>query len=122
MTYPQHRRVIVTGHGGPEVLQIIEEPIPRPEAEQVRVKTEAAGVSAMDLMVRRASFPGFPKVPFTPGVDVLGIVDAVGRDVSDVEPGQRVAALLGDKGGYAEYVCVPANETVPVPYGLDAAE
>lgn len=122
MTDVQHRRVIVSRHGGPEVLQIIEEPIPRPEAEQVRVETEAAGVSAMDLMVRRAGFPGFPKVPFTPGVDVLGVVDEVGRDVSTVEPGQRVAALLGDEGGYAEYVCVPANETVPVPDGLDAAE
>lgn len=122
MTDVKHRRVIVTRHGGPEVLEIIEEPIPRPDAEQVRVKTEAAGVSAMDLMVRRAGFPGFPKVPFTPGVDVLGVVDEVGGDVSDVEPGHRVAALLGDQGGYAEYVCTLANETVAVPDGLDAAE
>jgi NADPH:quinone reductase len=122
VTDVQHYRVLVTRHGGPEVLQIVEEPVPRPEAGQVRLKTEAAGVSAMDLMVRRAGFPGFPKVPFTPGVDVLGVVDEVGRDVFDVEPGQRVAALLGDTGGYAEYVCVPASETAPVPDGLDAAE
>ena len=122
MTAVQHRRVVVTRHGGPEVLQIVEEPVPPPGAGQVRVKSEAAGVSAMDLMIRRAGFPGFPRVPFTPGVDVLGVVDEVGEDVSDVEPGQRVAALLGDKGGYAEYVCVPASETVTVPEELDAAE
>lgn len=86
------------------------------------MRTEAAGVSAMDLMVRSAGFPGFPKVPFTPGVDVLGVVDDVGDDVSGVEPGQRAAALLGDQGGYAEYVCVPASLAVPVPSDVDAAE
>lgn len=122
MTSSRHRRVLVSRHGGPEVLEIIEESVPQPGAGQVRVRTEAAGVSAMDLMVRRAGFPGFPKIPFTPGVDVLGVVDEIGRDVSEVEPGQRVAALLGDKGGYAEYVCVRAGETVPVPNGVDAAE
>jgi len=122
VTTGTHHRVVVTGHGGPEVLQVIGEPAPHPGAGEVRVKTEAAGVSAMDLMVRRAGFPGFPKVPFTPGVDMLGVVDEVGPDVSAIEPGQRVAALLGDQGGYAEHVSVPASETVAVPDGLDAAE
>ncbi len=122
MTTVEHRRVVATRHGGPDVLQVVEEPIPTPGAHQVRVKTEAAGVSAMDLMVRSAGFPGFPRVPFTPGVDVLGVVDEVGEDVSNIEPGQRVAALLGDQGGYAEHVCVSASEAVPVPEGLDAAE
>lgn len=86
------------------------------------MKTETAGVSAMDLMVRRLRFPGFPKVPFTPGVDVLGIVDDVGSHVSGVGSGQRVGALIGDEGGYAEYVCVPADKVVPVPVDVDAAE
>lgn len=122
MNERHHRRVIAAQHGGPGVLQVIEEPMPTPAAGQVRVRTEAAGVSAMDLMVRSAAFPGFPKVPFTPGVDVLGTVDDVGDDVSGVEPGQRVAALLGDKGGYAEYVCVPESLAVPVPPDVDAAE
>lgn len=122
MTSLRHRRVIAGQHGPPEVLQVVEGPVPIPEADQVRVKTEAAGVSAMDLMVRRTGFPGFPKVPFTPGVDVLGVVDEIGTAVSDVRPGQRVAALLGDQGGYAEYVCVPASLAVPVPDELDAAE
>lgn len=122
MTIQSHRRIVATSHGGPNVLQVVEEPVPEPDPGQVRVQTEAAGVSAMDLMVRRAGFPGFPKVPFTPGVDVLGVVDAIGEGVSDIEPGQRVAALLGDEGGYAEYVCVPATEAVPVPDWLDAGE
>ena len=122
MTGNNHRRIVATRHGGPDVLQLVEESIPTPEADQIRVKTEAAGVSAMDLMVRTARFPGFPKPPFTPGVDVLGVVDDVGLDVSGLEPGQRVAALLGDQGGYAEFVCVAATEAVPIPDEVDAAQ
>jgi NADPH:quinone reductase-like Zn-dependent oxidoreductase len=117
-----NRRVVAIRHGGPEVLQIVEEPLPTPAAGEVRVKTAVAGVSAMDLMVRRSSFPGFPKVPFTPGVDVVGVVDEVGEDVERLEPGQRVAALLGDEGGYADHVCIAEREAVPVPDGLDPAE
>jgi NADPH:quinone reductase-like Zn-dependent oxidoreductase len=116
-------RIVVTRRGGPDVLRLVEEPIPEPGAGEVRVKTEVAGVSAFDAMVRSGRFPGFPKVPFTPGVDVVGVVDVVGEEVSTVAPGQRVAVLLGfTLGGYADYVCVPAGDAVPVPSDVDAAE
>ncbi len=118
----RHHRVVVTRHGGPEVLKVFEEDVPETRAGEVRVKVLAAGVSALDLMVRRSGFPGFPRVPFTPGVDVVGVVDDVGDGVSTLEPGQVVAALLGQQGGYAEVVCVPASRAVPVPEGLDASE
>ena len=98
---------------------MVEEDLPEPLAGEVRVKTLAAGVSAHDLMVRSRWFPGFPRPPFTPGVDIVGVVDGLGGAVPAVEPGQRVAALLGTRGGgYAEYVCLPAGEAVAVPAGL----
>lgn len=115
----KHRRVVVAKRGGPEVLRVVEEPLPEPAPGEVRVKTLTAGISGLDLMVRRSRFPGFPKVPFTPGVDVVGVVDKIGEDVSTVDDGQMVAALLGTQGGYAEYVCVPSDTAVPVPTNLD---
>lgn len=113
---------MVVRHGGPEVLRVVEEDLPEPAAGEVRVRMLAAGVSALDLMVRRSAFPGFPRVPFTPGVDVVGVVDEIGDGVSALEKGQTVAALLGFDGGYAEFICLPAGKAVPVPSGLDPSK
>ncbi|MEA2027207.1 MAG: zinc-binding dehydrogenase, partial [Chloroflexota bacterium] len=122
----RNHRVVVSRHGGPDVLQVVEEKPPEPAVGEVRVKVIAAGVSAFDLMYRRSGrLPGSPKVPFTLGEDIVGVVDVVGEDVSGLEPGQRVAGgtwALGLGGGYAEYVCLPADELVPVPDGVDPAE
>jgi NADPH2:quinone reductase len=119
MTY---QRVVVTQHGGPEVLQMVEESLPEPQPGEVRVKVLAAGVSAYDLMLRKSgALLGGPKVPYTPGEDVVGVVDKPGDGVTTLEPGQRVAGYPRG-GGYAEYICLPAGEIVPVPEGLDPAE
>ncbi len=122
----RNHRVVVSQHGGPEVLQVVEEDLPEPTSGGVRVKVLVAGVSAFDLMYRRSGrLPGAPKVPFTLGEDIVGVVDEVSEDVSGLEPGQRVAGgtwALGLGGGYAEYVCLPADELVPVPDGVDPAE
>jgi len=122
----RHRRVIVTKHGGPEVLQIIEEDAPEPKAGEIRVRVEATGVSAYDLMFRKSGkLPGTPRPPFTLGEDVVGVVDKLGEGVSGFDVGQRVAAgtfSLGVGGGYAESVCMAAEEWAPVPVGIDPAE
>lgn len=119
----KNRRIVVTRLGGPDVLEVVEEDLPNPGPDQVRVKTLAAGVSAYDLMIRSVSLPGNPQVPFTPGEDVVGVVDELGEDVSTVEIGQRVAAwTFGRSGTYAQFVCVPADAAVPVPSSLDSAE
>jgi len=119
----RNHRIVVERRGGPDVLQAVEEESPEPGLGEVRVKVLAAGVSAYDLMVRSISFPGNPRVPFTPGEDIVGVVDKVGAGVSTVEPGQRVAGwTFGDSGGYTEFICRPTSELVPVPSGLDAAE
>ena len=119
----KHHRVVVTRHGGPDVLQVLEEDLPEPGAGEVRVKVLAAGVSAYDLMDRRYSFPGGPSLPYTPGQDIVGVVDKLGEGVSTVEPGQKVAGFtFGDGGGYTEFMCRSASQLVPVPAGVDPAE
>jgi len=122
----KYHRVVVTRHGGPDVLQVVEEDCPEPQSGEVRVKVLAAGVSAYDLMSRSSGlFPGTPRVPFTLGVDIVGIADKLGKGVSTIEPGQMVAGAtfsIGGIGGYAEFVCLPTSELVPVPSGVDPAE
>jgi NADPH2:quinone reductase len=117
----QHTRIVVTHYGGPDTLQVVEEDWPEPKAGEVRVKVLAAGVSLPDLMMREGIHPETPPVPFTPGWDLVGIVDRLGSGVSRLEPGQMVAALP-ISGAYAEFVCLDQRELVPVPAGLDPAE
>ena len=87
----------------------------------MRVRVLAAGVSLPDLLMREGVHPETPALPFTPGWDLVGVVDRLGEGTSGIEPGQIVAALP-ISGAYAEFVCLPAGELVPVPPGLDAAE
>jgi len=117
----RHTRIIVTHYGGPEELRVVEEECPAPKHGEVRVRVLAAGVSLPDLMMREGMHPETPRLPFTPGWDLVGVVERLGAGVSGIEPGQRVAALP-ITGAYAECVCLPPRELVPVPSGLDAAE
>jgi NADPH2:quinone reductase len=117
----RYTRIIVTHYGGPEELRVVEEECPEPKHGEVRVRVLAAGVSLPDLMMREGIHPETPPLPFTPGWDLVGIVDRLGDGVSGLELGQRVAALP-ITGAYAEFVCLPQRELVPVPSGLDAAE
>jgi len=100
---------------------VVEEECPEPKHGEVRVRVLAAGVSLPDLMMREGVHPETPSLPFTPGWDLIGMVDRLGPGVSGIEPGQRVAALP-ITGAYAEFVCLPQRELVPVPSGLDATE
>ena len=117
----KHTRIIVTHYGGPEALQVVEEECPEPKHGEVRVRVTAAGVSLPDILAREGVHPETPRPPFTPGWDLVGEVDRLGDGVAGIEPGQIVAAMP-ISGAYAEFVCLPARELVPVPPGLDAAE
>lgn len=117
----KHTRIIVTNYGGPDALRVVEEECPEPKEGEVRVRMLAAGVSLPDVMAREGVHPETPAVPFTPGWDLVGAVDRRGEGVSGIDPGQIVAALP-IHGSYAEFVCLPQRELVPVPSGLDAAE
>jgi len=117
----RHTRIIVTQYGGPDALHVVEEECPEPKAGEVRVRVQAAGVSLPDIMAREGIHPETPRVPFTPGWDLVGVVDRLGDGVSGIESGQIVAAMP-IHGAYAEFVCLSQRDLVPVPAGLDAAE
>jgi NADPH2:quinone reductase len=114
-------RIIVTHYGGPDELRVVEEESREPKHGEIRVKVLAAGVSLPDVMMREGIHPETPSLPFTPGWDLVAVVDRLGDGVTGIERGQLVAALP-ISGAYAEYVCLPQRELVPVPTGLDAAE
>ncbi|HEX9423185.1 MAG TPA: medium chain dehydrogenase/reductase family protein [Pyrinomonadaceae bacterium] len=117
----KNTRIIVTHYGGPDALRVVEEEYPEPKDGEVRVRVLAAGVSLPDIMAREGVHPETPALPFTPGWDLIGVVDRLGDGVSGTEPGQIVAALP-ISGAYAEFVCLPQRELVPVPSGLDTGE
>ena len=117
----RHKRILVTHYGGPEVIASIEEDIPSPGAGELRVRVLAAGVSLPDVLAREGVHPETPHVPYTPGWDLVGSVDQLGPGVTGIQLGQTIAAMP-IHGCYAQYVCVPQHEVVPVPAGLDAAE
>jgi len=117
----KYSRVVISRFGGPEVLEVVDDELREARQGEVRVKVLAAGVSWVERMMRHGSYPGQPKPPFTPGYDMVGVVDQRGPGTSRVAEGQRVAALLVH-GGYAEYVFLPEDELVPVPAGVDPAE
>jgi NADPH:quinone reductase len=117
----KHTRIVVTRYGGPDALRVVEEECPEPKDGEARVRVLAAGVALPDVMAREGVHPETPPVPFTPGWDLVGVVDRIGGARSGIELGQTVAALP-IHGAYAEFVCLPQRELVPVPSGLDAAE
>jgi len=117
----RNTRIVVRHYGGPEVLEVVEEERPEPMHGEVRVRVLAAGVSLPDVMMREGIHPETPRVPFTPGWDLVGVVDRLGDGVTGIEPGQTVAALP-IAGAYTEFLCLPQGELVPVPSGLDPAE
>src|SRR5215471_8315858 len=114
-------RIVISRYGGPEVITVAEEECPQPQASEVRVKVLAAGVSLPDVLAREGVHPETPRVPYTPGWDLVGVVDRIGEGVSGFELGQTVAAMP-ISGCYAQYVCLPQHKVISVPPGLDSAE
>jgi NADPH:quinone reductase-like Zn-dependent oxidoreductase len=139
--------VVMTGPGGPEVLELTERPDPRPGPGEAVVRVEAVAVNRLDIWVREDVGHAYAaRLPVIPGYDVGGEVAAVGQGVTDVEVGQSVYVhydyscgrcaycLDGDEaacahyevmgvqrdGGYAELVLAPARNVFPLPDGLDA--
>lgn len=110
------RAIRVTRTGGPEVLRLEEVPPPEPGPGQARVRVAYAGVNFIDVYHRTGLYP-LP-LPFTPGREGAGVVDAVGEGVDEVRPGDRVAWAM-EGGAYAEYAVVPAWKLVAVPEGVN---
>jgi NADPH:quinone reductase-like Zn-dependent oxidoreductase len=113
----------VSRFGGPEVLHMEEQStIPEPGVGEVRIKVLAAGTGFTDTMIRRGRYPDFKgPLPFTPGYELVGIVEKLGAGVTAPLAGELVADLCV-VGGYAQYAIRPARFLVPVPDGIDPAE
>ncbi len=118
-----YKRIVIKKYGGPDVLQLVEEDtLPEPQAGEVRVKVLTASVAFTDTMLRTGNYPDLrKKLPFSPGYDLVGVIDKLGAGVTELTVGQRVADLTVF-GAYTEYICLPAKNLVPVPDGLDSAE
>jgi len=109
------KAILVHQFGGPEVLTYDEAPLPEPGPGQARVKIAAAGLNYIDTYHRAGLYPN--ALPFIPGMEAAGVVDAVGPDVAVVKPGDRVAYCMA-LGANAEYALAPADKLVPLPANL----
>jgi NADPH2:quinone reductase len=98
--------------GGPEVLTLVDLPVPKPKANEAVVKISAIGVNFIDVYFREGRYPS--PLPFIDGQEAAGTVSEVGSDVKSLKPGDRVA-YTGVMGSYAEYAAVPADRLVRVP-------
>jgi NADPH:quinone reductase len=108
---------MLTKKGGPEVLQVVELPVEAPGPGQLRVRVRAAGVGSTDLIMLTGSYLYAPKIPFVPGYEVAGVVDAIGAGVTGFEVGERVAALTV-YGSFAELLIREAEHFLPIPEGV----
>jgi NADPH2:quinone reductase len=105
--------IVVSHTGDASVLEWTERPDPKPGPDQVTIKVSLTGVNYADIMRRRGGYRGGPP-PFVPGLDCVGTILAVGREVTDLKVGQRVAAFPED-GGYTEIAVARDILTYPLP-------
>jgi NADPH:quinone reductase len=108
--------------GGPEVLQLQEVPTPKPGPGQVLVRVHAAGVNPYDTYMRNGTYAIKPPLPYTPGSDAAGVIEAVGEGVTKVKPGARVYTARTVSGAYAEYALALESQVQPLPDKISFAQ
>ena len=108
------RRLVITKAGSPSVLDVIEMPMPEPQAGEVRVEVHFAGINFADTLMRLGFYRPRPPFPFTPGYEVSGVVDSLGKGVTKFEVGQRVVAAMSN-GGQASHVIAAVSRVIPLP-------
>jgi NADPH2:quinone reductase len=105
--------------GGPEVLRMVERPVPEPGPGELLIRVEAAGVNRPDVMQRLGKYPPPPGASDIPGLEIAGTIVSAGADARRWNVDDRICALVPG-GGYAEYCVAPAVQCLPIPGGLDA--
>lgn len=111
--------IVITSHGGPDVLALRERAAPEPGTGQVRVRVRASGLNRADLMQREGQYPAPPGAPAdVPGLEYAGVVDALGPDSTMWRVGDHVMGITGG-GAHAELLCVHEREAIPVPANMD---
>ncbi|WP_245297241.1 NAD(P)H-quinone oxidoreductase [Rhizobium oryziradicis] len=120
MSLPTTMRYIdVSSPGGPDVMRVVDGPLPLVRAGEVLVKVEAVGINRPDVAQRQGSYPPPKDASPVMGLEVAGTVAAVGEGVQDFAIGDKVCGLANG-GGYAEYCLLPVGQTLPWPKGYDA--
>ena len=109
------KAIQVSQVGGPEALTVVDVPAPKPKADEALVQIKVAGVNFIDVYFREGRYPA--ALPFINGQEAAGVVAEVGREVTNVRAGDRVA-YTGALGSYAEYAAVPAGRLVKIPQAL----
>lgn len=116
------KAIIVHEYGEPEVMKVEEAPTPEPSGKQVLVKIEATGVNPVDTYLRTGIHAHAPRLPYTPGKDAAGVVEAVGDEVSRFRPGDRVYTADSLTGTYAEYSLCNDNQLGLLPDNVSFEE
>jgi len=116
------KAIVVREFGGPEVLRLEEISTPRPAAGQVLVRIHAAGVNPYDTYMRTGTYAIKPPLPYTPGSDGAGVVEAIGEGVKSVKPGDRVYLAKSVTGAYAEYALALENQVHHLPAKITYAQ
>lgn len=110
--------ITITEAGGPQVLKWMPHPLPKPMPGEVLIRVVCAGVNRPDISQRKGHYPAPPgAVQNIPGLEVSGIIESVGQNVTHCKPGDKVCALLSG-GGYSEFVCAPEGQCLPIPTGF----
>jgi NADPH:quinone reductase-like Zn-dependent oxidoreductase len=118
------KAIYIARHGGPEVLELRSTPDPEPGAGEIRVRVKAAGVNFADIMMRMGMYPGAPAVPFVPGYEAAGVVDAIGPGLPRglaLKDGDRVVVPC-NYGGYSDTLIAKATDVFPIPAGKSFEE
>jgi NADPH:quinone reductase len=114
------KAIVVNEIGGPEVLQFVEVEVPAPGAGEVLLRHRAIGLNFVEIYFRSGVYPA-PSMPFTPGSEAAGVVEAIGPGVTELKPGDRVAYAGGPMGAYSEARVMPARFLVKLPAAIDEA-
>ncbi len=113
------KSVKIEKHGGPEVMELVEIPIPEPKAGEVRIKVESAGLNYSDVMIREGRYIDSSPMPCFLGREACGVIDVIGPHVKGFDVGQRVVATANG-GAFSEYLCTNASGLLPCPNGMEA--
>src|SRR5579885_2649251 len=116
------KAIRVSEFGGPEVLRLQEVPDPKPDSGQVLVRVKAAGVNPVDTYIRAGAYARKPNLPYTPGTDAAGIVEAVGPNVKRFKTGDRVYTSGTITGSYAELALCDEARVHPLPANTSFAQ
>ncbi|XP_029473894.1 quinone oxidoreductase isoform X2 [Rhinatrema bivittatum] len=113
------RAVRVLQFGGPDVLKLHSDvPVPNPEDNQVLIKVHACGINPVETYIRTGSYLRKPALPYTPGSDVAGVIESIGKGVATFKKGDRVFTTSTVTGGYAEYATASVHAVYPLPDNL----